>query len=148
MAGFFTVGALAVAAERANAVGAVRLTCTWDGLDVELLRGGAYRSGFAPLAVVEEIRFTVPYRAVRGLVRHGRALCLAFDPAVVSPHNRFVLTRFTDDPGGLLGGGASHRRTLSTVAIWALPVPLGMLAAALVPSALVNGVLGSVSLAT
>ncbi|MEP7120118.1 MAG: hypothetical protein ABJE95_04370, partial [Byssovorax sp.] len=86
MARYFTVGALALAAPRANAVGAVRLTLAPTMLEVELLRVGGFSSGFASGGVAEPVRFTVPYLAVRGLVRRGRMLYLALDPGVVAPY--------------------------------------------------------------
>lgn len=146
MAGLFAITALAIAAERANAVGAVRLTCLPEGLEIELLRAAGFTEGFAPSSVAEAVSFTVPYTAVRGLVRRGRALCLALDPAVVAPHNRFALVRFTDDPAEALAGTYRARlaaRWLSYLA----PVPLGLLAAALAPESMVGGALGFASLA-
>ncbi|NUQ78742.1 MAG: hypothetical protein HUU21_34890 [Polyangiaceae bacterium] len=146
MAGLFAITALAIAAERANAVGAVRLTCLPEGLEIELLRAAGFTEGFAPSSVAESVSFTVPYTAVRGLVRRGRALCLALDPAVVTPHNRFALVRFTDDPAEVLAG--TYRARL--VARWlsfALPLPLALLAVLLAPSNLVGGALGLASLA-
>jgi hypothetical protein len=146
VAGLFAITALAIAAERANAVGAVRLTCLPEGLEIELLRAAGFTEGFAPSSVAESVSFTVPYTAVRGLVRRGRALCLALDPAVVTPHNRFALVRFTDDPAEALAGTYRARlaaRWLSRL----LPVPLGLLAVLLAPSNLVGGALGLASLA-
>ena len=76
----FTVGALAVAARRANAVGAVRATLLPGGLEIELMRVSGFSQGFAPGGVAEPVAFRVPYTAVRGLVREGRVLYLSFDP--------------------------------------------------------------------
>src|SRR5437773_5119392 len=146
MGGFFTVAALAVASKRANSVGAVRLTCTWTGLDVELVRGGRYAAGFAPAAIAESVHFSAPYTAVRALMRDGRALCLAFDPAVVTPHNRFVLTHFRTDPVETLSNAHAGRRA-ATAAAYALPLPIGVLAASIIPPALVSGTLGVVCVA-
>src|SRR4051794_18468038 len=99
VAGAFSVGAFAIAGPEGNAVGAVRLTCARDRLEIELVRVSSFTAGFAPGAVARAVSFSVPYAAVRGLVRRGRVLCLALDPAVARPHNRFTLTAFTEDPG-------------------------------------------------
>jgi len=142
----FTVGALAIADEAANAVGAVRLTCTPEGLEVELCRAATYAFGFAPAAVAEEVSFCVPYTAVRGLARKGKALGLALDPAVATPYSRFFLVRFSDDPReALLDAYAS--RTRARLASRLLPLPAGLLAAAYAPDSLVSGPIGTASLA-
>src|SRR5262249_10891436 len=113
----------------------------------ELVRGGRYAAGFAPAAIAESVRFSAPYTAVRALVRDGRALCLAFDPAVVTPHNRFVLTHFRADPVETLSNAHAARR-VATAAAYALPLPIGILAASLLTSgALVSGTLGVVCVA-
>jgi hypothetical protein len=138
------VGALAVAAPRANAVGAVRLACTPGGLAIELVGIAPFSSGFAPAGVADPVRLDVPYTAVRGLVREGRLLRLALDPAIVTPYNRFALARFTEDPDQALGLAQKARAR----ARWAgtlLPLPLGVLAAALAPADLAGGALGRAS---
>jgi hypothetical protein len=137
----FAVSALAVAAERANAIGAVRLTCDGEGLEIELARVAPHQSGFAPAAVVEEVAFRVPYRAVRALVRHGKTLILAIDPAAAAPYNRFALVRFTDDPPEALLAAHSARLRAST-ASWLVPLPLGLALAAALPAAWIGGPLG------
>ncbi len=95
---WFTVGALALAGRRANAVGAVRITLMPDEIEVELVRVAGFSLGFAPGGVAEPVGFRAPLTAVRGLVREGRVLNLAFDPAVVTPYNRFALAGFSEDP--------------------------------------------------
>ena len=87
-----------MADHRANAVGAVSLTCRAHAIEICLVRVASFAAGFAPAAVAEEATLEVPYTAVRGLARRGRALLLAFDPAVVTPYNRFTLVRFGDRP--------------------------------------------------
>jgi hypothetical protein len=144
-AGYFTVGALAIAAERANAVGAVRLTCGPHGLEVELVRVGWYVEHFALGEVVESVHFTVPYTAIRGLVRQGRMLCLSLDPASATPYNRFALVRFTADPSGA-PAIAYRARAAATLARAVLPAPCGALSALLAPADLVAGLLGRASL--
>jgi len=146
VAGLFAITALAIAAERANAVGAVRLTCLPEGLEIELLRAAGFTEGFAPSSVAESVSFTVPYTAVRGLVRRGRSLCLALDPAVVTPHNRFALVRFTSDPAEALAGTYRARLAARWLS-YLVPIPAGLLAVLLAPSDLVGGALGLASLA-
>ncbi len=143
----FTVGALALADRRSNAVGAVRLTLLPEALEIELVRAAGFAEGFAPGSVAEAVRFHVPYSAVRGLVRQGRTLLLTLDPAISSPHTRFALARFTEDPAEALAR-AWQARAVARWASYLLPLPLGLLVALLVPSTLVNGVLGRASLAT
>ena len=142
----FTVAALALAEGRANAVGAVRLTCGEERLEIELVRVGGYAAGFAPGAVAEPVQLEVPYTAIRGLVRQGRALCIALDPAACAPHNRFSLARFTDDAAEALAG-TYRARWRARVASWALPLPLGAIAAAAAGPELASGPLGVASLA-
>jgi hypothetical protein len=142
----FTVGALAVAAEGANAVGAVRVTLEEARLDVELVRVAPFAEGFAPGAVARAVRFSAPYTAVRGLVRTRHALCLAFDPRVVKPHNRFALTRFTEEPAEALAE-AWRARLRARAASWILPLPLGIGAAAVVPGELAGGSIGLAAIA-
>ena len=142
---FFSVGALALAAPRANAVGAVRLTLTPTLLEVELLRVVGFSSGFASGGVAEPVRFTVPYVAVRGLVRRGRMLYLALDPGVVAPYNRFALARFTEDPAEALTR-AYLSRALARWVSYLVPLPLGVLVGLLAPARLVSGSLGRASL--
>jgi hypothetical protein len=139
-----TVYALSVAARRADVAGVVRATCAPDALEIELLRVTAFSSGFAPAGVADPVTFRVPYTAVRGLVREGRLLYVALDPKVVRPYARFALARFTDEPDEIL----AHAHEARTMARWAstlLPVPLGALAAALVPGALAGGWVGRAS---
>lgn len=142
---YFTVGALALAAPRANAVGAVRLTLTPTVLEVELLRVVGFSNGFVSGGVAEPVRFTVPYLAVRGLVRRGRMLYLALDPGVVAPYNRFALARFTEDPAEALTR-AYLSRALARWVSYLVPLPLGALVGWLAPATLVSGSLGRASL--
>jgi hypothetical protein len=142
----FTVGALALADRRSNAVGAVRLTLLPEALEIELVRAAGFAEGFALGSVAEAVRFQVPYSAVRGLVRQGRTLMLTLDPAISSPHTRFALARFTEDPAEALAR-AWQARALARWASTLLPLPLGLLAAYLTPARLVSGSLGRASLA-
>jgi hypothetical protein len=142
----FAVSAIAVAARRANAVGAVRLVCERDKLAIELVRAGAFSAGFVPGAIVEARSLEVPYTAVRGLVRRGPILWLALDPAVATPYSRFALARFGDGPPELLIG-AYRTRERARLSMFVAPVPLGIAAAALAPASLAGGVLGLGSVA-
>jgi hypothetical protein len=139
------VGALALGGRRANAVGAVRVTLMDEALEIELVRVAGFSLGFAPGAVAEPVAFRVPYTAVRGLVREGRILYLALDPAVVTPHNRFALAGFAEEPAVALARAFRTRTWVRWIGAL-LPAPLGALAAALVPEDLSAGVLGRASL--
>ncbi|WP_437826045.1 hypothetical protein [Sorangium sp. So ce1153] len=157
MARAFSVAALAIAEGGANAVGAVRFTCAETELEVELVRVAGYAEGFALGAVAAPVRFGVPYTAIRGLFRRGKALCVALDPSACSPHNCFVLARFEGDLPGVPGvtspaameamESAYRARLRARMASWIAPAPLGVLAAALSPDYLASGPLGTASLA-
>lgn len=142
---WYSVGALAIAARRANVAGVVRLSCTPEGLTVELIRVTAAALGFAPGGVAEPVAFRVPYTAVRGLVREGRLLYLALDPAAVTPYNRFALARFAEDPDEVLTR-AHLARDRARWASFVLPAPAGALAAALISADLAGGALGRAAL--
>ena len=141
---WYTVHALAVAARRANVAGVVRLSCGPDWLEIELMRVTSFASGFAPAGVAEPVTFRVPYTAVRGLLREGRLLYLALDPASIKPYSRFALARFSDEPGEVLARVDEVRRRLGGASA-ALPLPIGLFAALLVPASLAGGVLGRAS---
>lgn len=137
----FSISALAIADEHADAIGAVRLTCFPDRLWIELIYAAPFRFGFAPAGVAKERTLAVPYTAIRGLFRKGRMLCLSIDPSLGTPFHRFALVRFTTDPAELLAGTFWMRALVS--ALWyGLPLPLGYLAARAVPSDLLLGTLG------
>lgn len=142
----FTVAALAVADGPADAVGVVQLACEDDALALTLLRAGPYRRGFVPGTLAESVTVHVPYEAVRGLVRRGRALVLSLDRSLPTPFHRFALARFTDNPAETLAPIHRAHRLASTLA-WAVPGPIGALAAALPSADLVGGALGRASLA-
>jgi len=142
---WFTIGALALAERGANAVGAVRLCCAPEALEIELVRASTFSEGFAPGGVVETVHLRVPYLSVRGLVRKNRTLYLTLDPQVVAPYNRFALARFTEDPAEALAQ-AYRERARARWASYLVPWPAGVLAAALAPDAQVGGALGRASL--
>jgi hypothetical protein len=139
-----SISALAVASPHANAVGAVRLICEPHQLIVELVHVGGFTAGFSPGAVVKSHTIRVPYAAVRGLVRRGRTLCLALDPARTTPHNRFALTRFSEAPPESLLFAYRARAWTRVLAI-ALPLPLGAAAALLAPRSMASGAVGLTS---
>lgn len=140
----FSVGALAVKNAEGNAIGAVRLTLFADRLELELLKVGAFTESFVPGALTERARFDAPYTSIRGLVRRGEALVLTLDPRCPTPHTRFALTHFTDLPLEALAA-AHKRRTRAIFLRRLLPLPVGILAAALTPADLASGALGRAS---
>lgn len=139
-----TVHALAVAARRADVAGVVRLSCLADVLEVELVRVTAFASGFAPAGLADPVTFRVPYTAVRGLVREGRILYLALDPALVRPYARFALARFTDEPDEALAH-AHEARARERLASLLLPIPAGAVAALAISAELARGPIGRLS---
>jgi hypothetical protein len=141
----FTIGALAIAARRANAIGAVRLTVAAERLEIELLRVAGFAEGFAPGAIASTVCLTVPYLAVRGLLHRGRMLYLTLDPALSSPYNRFALVRFSTDPAHVLARAYRERVEARWVS-YLVPGPLGALSALLTPASMVSGWLGRASL--
>ncbi|NUR75187.1 MAG: hypothetical protein HOQ28_02730 [Thermoleophilia bacterium] len=146
MSGSFTVGALAVAAREANAVGAVRLTLLPRRLEIELLRAGSFAEGYVPGGLTRFVRCSVPYAAVRGLVRRSRGVVLSLDPGVAVPYNRFYLTHVTDLPLEALAA-VHRRRSIARGLAWVLPLPFAAWAASRLPEALVSGALGRGSVA-
>ncbi|APR80501.1 Hypothetical protein A7982_05848 [Minicystis rosea] len=122
----------------------MRLTCAPEGLEIELIRVTGFALGFAPGGVADPVGFRVPYTSVRGLVREGRLLYLALDPAVVTPYNRFALARFAEEAGDVLAR-AQEARARARWASFLLPLPVGAIAALLVPEALAGGILGRAS---
>lgn len=141
MAGSFTVGALALARPHANAVGAVRLTLLPKRLEIELLRVGGYAERYVPGALTRSFRVSLPYTAVRGLTRQEDTVALTLDPEVVVPHNRFVLTHFTDLPLDALA--SVHKRMVRTRVVGLLlPAPIAVAVAAWTPAALAQGPMG------
>jgi len=141
MADVFTVGALALAAEGANAVGAVRITLFEDALEIELVRAARFDRGFVMGTVAESKPMRVPYAAVRGLVRRGRALCLALDPQLATPHTRFTLAHFTSDPSDALSH-AFEPRQRAAVFVMVIPLLLGALVVATTSTSLASGIVG------
>jgi hypothetical protein len=139
------VGAIAVADERANAVGPVRLTCLPTTLRVDLLRVGRFMAGFAFSGLADAVSFEVPYTAVRGMVRQGDRLHLSLDPHAATPYNRFTLTRFSRDPLGVLWRSFRLRAWLRALS-WLLPPALGAAAGTQVSGELAGGLIGRLAL--
>jgi len=144
MADVFTVGALALAAEGANAVGAVRITLFDQEMEIELVRAARFERGFVMGSVAESRPMRLPYSAVRGLVRRGRALCLALDPQVATPHTRFTLAHFTTDPRDALSH-AFEARQRAAVFVLVIPLLLGSLVAGTASPSLASGIVGRLS---
>ena len=136
-----TVSAIAVAHRRANAVGAVRLSCGSDGLFVDLLRVRRFAAGFAFVGTAKAVSFKVPYRAVRALTRESHVLHLVLDPKAVAPYNRFALARFSSDTHATLLRSLSIRTAVAALR-WVLPPLLAALAIVSLPEALAAGVVG------
>jgi len=144
MADVFTVGALALAAEGANAVGAVRITLFDDELEIELVKAARFERGFVMAGVAQSRPMRVPYAAVRGLVRRGRALCLALDPQIGTPHTRFTLAHFTTDPRDALSH-AFDARQRAAVFVMVIPLLLGGLVVGTTSPSLASGIVGRLS---
>jgi hypothetical protein len=144
MADVFTVGALALAAEGANAVGAVRITLFEQEMEIELVRAARFERGFVMASVAESRPMRVPYSAVRGLVRRRRALCLALDPQIGTPYTRFTLAHFTSDPREALSH-AFDARQRAAVFVVTIPLVLGSLAIATASPSWASGVAGRLS---
>ncbi len=144
MADVFTVGALALAAEGANAVGAVRITLFEQDLEIELVRAARFERGFVMAGVAESRPMRIPYTAVRGLVRRGRALCLSLDPQLGTPYTRFTLAHFTTDPREALSH-AFEARQRAAVFVLVIPLLLGGLVVVATSPSLASGVVGRLS---
>lgn len=89
--------ALALAHRDADVIGPVRITCEPLVLRLDLCGVRRHARQFAPVGVAREATLTVPYSAVRALVRKGPVLLLVLDPRVASPYLRFALGRFAED---------------------------------------------------
>ncbi|MBI4952457.1 MAG: hypothetical protein HY908_10520 [Myxococcales bacterium] len=135
------VGAIACAAPPANAVGIVRLALGREALVIELCRVGRFASGFVLPGLGQSVRMSVPYSAVRALVRRGPHLHLELDPRVARPFNRFALARFGRQPAGALLARLWSGRLVGALG-WVVPPVLAGAAVALVPRSLASGVVG------
>jgi hypothetical protein len=144
VSGSFTIGAIAASSRDANSVGAVRITLLPKRLEIELLKAGAYSDGYLPGGLTRFVRVSAPYTAVRGFVRRGQGVLLSFDSRVVTPHNRFYLTHFSDAPLEALAA-AYKRRRVAGVLSWLIPLPFAIWASVAVPPHLVAGPLGRIA---
>lgn len=144
MSGSFTIGAIAASSRDANSVGAVRITLLPKRLEIELLKAGAYSDGYLPGGLTRFVRVSAPYTAVRGFVRRGQGVLLSFDSRVVTPHNRFYLTHFSDAPLEALAA-AYKRRRVAVFFSWLIPLPIAAWASFAVPPHLVAGPLGRIA---
>lgn len=136
-----SVGAIAVADDRANAVGPVRLTCLPQALRIELLRVGRFAAGFAFIGLADAVSFEVPYTAVRGMVRQGGLLHLSLDPHAATPYNRFSLTRFSRDPMSALMRSFRVRAWMMA-SRFVVPPAVAAVAAWAIPAEMAGGVVG------
>jgi hypothetical protein len=87
--------AQALSDQRANAAGSIRLRCGAKGLSIELVEVVRYTPGYLAGEVVRGRTIDVPYSAIQFAACEGRKLILQFEPAQVSPFNRFVLAQFS-----------------------------------------------------
>ena len=88
------VRAVAIAAERSNAIGTLELECTPHGLSVCYLGVGSFTEGYAPGALTTGTRVTVPWWAIESARVEGELVAFDFDPKF-TPHNRIALTSFS-----------------------------------------------------
>lgn len=89
------VRAIAAGSERSNAVGTVELECTPHGLRIVHLGVGAFSEDYAPAALTTGTSVLVPWASVEAARLDGEQLFIAFDSRL-SPHNRLVLTSFSE----------------------------------------------------
>lgn len=98
------VRAIAVATERSNAVGTVELECTPHGLVLVHLGMGAFSAGYAPAAITNGTRVTVPWASVIAARVEGEQLFIELN-SDVTPLNRLSLTSFST-------GDLTHQREI------------------------------------
>ena len=122
----FSVGALAVADRRANAVGPLRLSCERNALRIDLLYVGRFSLGYVAPSVADAVSVRIPYNAVRVMMQDGDRLLLSIDPRVMRPYNRFALARFGPHPLSDMMQ-LYRRRALLRAALALAPWPLGLL---------------------
>ncbi len=90
--------AIAVAAERSNAIGTLELECTPHGLVITYLGVGAFSDGYAPGALTMGTRVTVPWSRIDEARVEGEQVYLAMEPSV-TPHSRLTLVNFSTGDG-------------------------------------------------
>lgn len=92
------VRATATASAQSNAIGQVELECTPAGLAVGLYGVGAYSEGYAPGALANGTRITVPYSNITRAHAAADQLLLELSAPGLA-HDRLALTHFTAGPG-------------------------------------------------
>ncbi len=89
------VRAIAAGSDRSNAVGTVECECTAHGLRIVHLGVGAFSEDYAPGALTSGTSVLVPWASIEVARVDGDQIFIAFDPRL-SPHNRLVLTTFSE----------------------------------------------------
>jgi hypothetical protein len=89
------VRAIAAGSERSNAVGTVECECTAHGLRIMHLGVGAFSEDYAPAALTTGTSVLVPWSSIEVARVDGDQIFIAFDSRL-SPHNRLVLTTFSE----------------------------------------------------
>jgi hypothetical protein len=89
------VRAIAAGSERSNAVGTVECECTAHGLRIVHLGVGSFSEDYAPAALTSGTSVLVPWSSIEVARVDGDQIFIAFDPRL-SPHNRLVLTTFSE----------------------------------------------------
>lgn len=89
------VRAIAAASERSNAVGALELECSPQGLVAGYVGVSTYADGYAPGVPAEPRTLTIPWQKITAAQATGEHLWLEVDPEV-TPHNKVLLTHFSE----------------------------------------------------
>lgn len=125
------VRALAVAHERANAVGTVELSCCAEGLQIRFVRISAFTDGYVPYPMTVGQLVTIPYqRVTRVEVDDDELVHLWLDPSS-TPYNKLALAGLVRDES--FDHVASHRQrrrlernvSVAALLVW-MPVALGL----------------------
>ncbi len=118
--------ALAVPHRDADVVGPVRITCEPLALRIELCGVRRHARGFVPGGIARDAAMTVPYSAVRALVRRGPVLLLGLEPRVAAPYARFALARFSEDASLTSLNEGVARRRLETLVLALVAMLVGL----------------------
>ncbi len=129
--------AIAVAAERSNAVGTVELECTPHGLVINYLGVFAFSEGYAPAALTDGTQVTVGWSQIQQARVEGEQVFLEMTREV-SPHNRLTLTRFST-------GETAHQHEIYRRRV---VLRVGVLGAAMLAAVLVSSLVPELSSST
>jgi hypothetical protein len=121
------VRAVAIASERSNAIGALELECTPQGLVIVHLGVGSFSQGYAPGALTSGTKVVVPWSAVAQAHLEGDRLYLALD-AAVTPHHRLALVNFSTGEAPDQREAGRQRAILRIAAVGAALVTLLLVA--------------------